>query len=230
MTFAYSDGPAVLRDLNLTIPTGEFAALLGANGSGKSTLARHLLALLPRPPRGEIRLFGDPVRELSLGELTQRAGYVFQNPEHQFVTDTVWDELAYSLHARRWPENKIQVRVEELLDHFGLRPFADRNPFTLSQGQKRRLSVGTMLAAGQRLLILDEPTFGQDRCTSEALMDSLVDLNRRGVTILMITHDMRLVRRYARLAAVLDRGQITFQGPASALFDQPELLAEAQLA
>ncbi len=229
ITFAYADRSPVLKKLDFSILNGDFVALVGANGSGKSTLARLIMGLLPRPQGGETNLFGRPIDALSLAELTERVGYVFQNPEHQFVTDTVWDELAYSLRARRWPDSKIARRVEDLLDRFKLALHANQNPFTLSQGQKRRLSVATMLAAGQRLLILDEPTFGQDRCTAEALMDSLIDLNDQGVTILMITHDMRLVRDYARRTAVLTEGQIVFNGPPVQLFARQELLREARL-
>jgi energy-coupling factor transport system ATP-binding protein len=220
----------VLRDVELEIAAGEFAALVGPNGSGKTTLARHLLGLLPRPARGQVLLFGDPVQQLGLPELTRRAGYVFQNPEHQFVTDTVWEELAYSLRARRTAESEVRGQVEDMLERFGLREHARRNPFTLSQGEKRRLSVATMLALDQRLLILDEPTFGQDRRASLALMDSLAALNRSGVTILIITHDMRLVRRHARRALALVGGRLVFSGSPPDLFDRPDLLAAARLA
>jgi len=228
LSFGYGDEP-LLRDLHFTIPQGDFVALLGPNGAGKSTLARLLIGLIPPPP-GCVHLFGEPVERLSVAEVTERAGYVFQNPEHQFVADRVHDELAYSLRARGWEEARIRARVDELLARFGLQAHADRNPFTLSQGQKRRLSVATMLAAGQRLLILDEPTFGQDRRTAYALMDSMAELNRQGVTILMITHDMRLVREYARRALVLHQGRLIFDGTPADLFTHPDLVARARLA
>lgn len=229
LNFAYADHAPVLRGVNLDIRQGEFFALVGPNGSGKSTLAQLSIGLLPHTHSGEIRLFGERVEDLSLAELTERAGYVFQNPEHQFVTDTVWDELAYSLRARRWNRARVHSRVEELLTHFGLTAHRQQNPFTLSQGQKRRLSVGTMLVAGQRLLILDEPTFGQDRRTALALMSTLADLNRQGVTLLMITHDMRLVKQYAHRVAVLLEGQIAFSGPPQELFAHQDLLERARL-
>ncbi len=208
LEFAYPEGAPVLRGVNLRIPQGDFVALMGANGAGKSTLALHMAGLLPPPQAGEVRLFGRPLASLSLRERVDLVGFVFQNPEHQFVTERVWDELAYSLRARRWPEEKVRARVQTLLDEFRLTAHADRNPFILSQGQKRRLSVGTMLAAGQRLLILDEPTFGQDRNTAYALMERLHALNREGVTIVMITHDERLAREYARRRVVLADGKV----------------------
>ncbi len=229
LTFAYPQRPPVLRDLSFTLPQGDFVALVGPNGAGKSTLALNLMGLLSPPPTGEVRLFGVPLSRLDAAQRAAQVGYVFQNPEHQFVTDRVWDELAYGPRVRRWPEERIRQVVEDLLVRFHLTEHADRNPFTLSQGQKRRLSVGTMLAVGQRLLILDEPTFGQDRNTAHALMGLLRDLNRQGVTILMITHDMRLVRRYARRVLVLLKGRLAFDGSPEHLFALPELLAAAHL-
>jgi len=230
VSFAFPGRPPILQDVELDIRRGSFIALVGPNGSGKTTLARLMMGLLPAPTHGEIQLFGDPLEKLSLADLTERVGFVFQNPEHQFVTDSVRDELAFSLKVRRWPDIEVEKRVDELLVRFELTEQATQNPFTLSQGQKRRLSVATMLAVGQRMLILDEPTLGQDRRTTSALMDSLAGLNRQGVTILIITHDMRLVGGHAQQAAVLLDGRIAFVGPPRALFRNPELMHAARLA
>lgn len=229
VTFAFPGRAPVLLDTSLDVPRGSFLALVGPNGSGKTTLARLMMGLLPAPDQGDIRVFGDRLETLALADLTERVGFVFQNPEHQFVANAVRDELAFSLAARRWPKAEIERRVGELLSRFGLAEQEDQNPFTLSQGQKRRLSVATMLAVGQRMLILDEPTLGQDRRTTQALMDSLAALNRQGVTILIITHDMRLVGEHAQLAAVLLEGRIVFVGPPHALFQNERLMQSARL-
>jgi energy-coupling factor transport system ATP-binding protein len=223
LSFAYDPARPVLRDVSLRVPAGEFAVLVGANGSGKSTLAALAVGLRP-PPRGAVSLFDSDVRDLTTAESAERAGYVFQNPEHQFVEDTVFDELAYSLRARRRPTDEVAATVRGLLADL-----AQANPFTLSQGQKRRLSVATMLAVGQRLLILDEPTFGQDRRGSARLMGLLGDLNRAGVTLLMITHDMRLVAEWARVAHVLAEGRVIFSGPPAELFARPDVMRAARL-
>jgi energy-coupling factor transport system ATP-binding protein len=228
LTFAYPGSPPALRDVSLQIQAGDFVALVGPNGSGKSTLAA-LATGVRAPPRGTVQLFGREARELSIGEIADRAGYVFQNPEHQFVADSVNDELAYSLRARRRPEAEIKQVVDDLLRRFDLSGFAEVNPFTLSQGQKRRLSVATMLAAGQQMLILDEPTFGQDRRGAGRLMGLLADLHRRGVTLLMITHDMRLVAEYAASAIVLDEGRVIYTGTPGELFARPEVMEAARL-
>jgi energy-coupling factor transporter ATP-binding protein EcfA2 len=229
LDFTYPDGTLALQGASLTVAEGDFFALLGPNGSGKTTLANHIISILHPPPR-RVRVLGRDVTEMSTYELTQAVGYVFQNPEHQFVADTVYDEMAYSLRVRGVEEEAIKEQVEPLLAEFGLMLYTKMNPFALSQGQKRRLSVATMLAVGQRILILDEPTFGQDRLTAQRLMKRLQALNAAGVTVIIITHDMRLVAEYARQVAVLLDGRVVYQGTVTDLYRDEGLLATASLA
>ncbi len=224
VTFGYDPSSPVLEDVTFRVPQGDFLAIVGPNGAGKSTLA-HLLLGLKEPQKGRVLLFGREVHTLSPRERMRYAGLVFQNPEHQFVTERVWDELAYTLRLHRWPEDWIRSRVRQLLVRFRLTGYENHNPFRLSQGQKRRLSVGTMLAGGPRLLLFDEPTFGQDRNTAYALMDMMLDLNREGITIVIITHDLRMVRQYARHVLLLDRGKVMFHGTTEAFFRDDQALA-----
>ena len=228
LSFRYRSGDEILHHVSLDVPAGSFFALIGPNGSGKTTLASHFVDIL-RPTAGHVRILGDDIKTLTITQITERVGYVFQNPEHQFVEQHVEDELAYSLRLRRCPVEEIEMIVSQLLDSFKLSPYRKLNPFSLSQGQKRRLSVATMLAVGQRALVLDEPTFGQDRNTAHTLMARLCALQRGGVTIFIITHDMQLVADYAQQVAVLVDGQIRFTGPASALFANESLLQEGSL-
>lgn len=228
LSFAYSPERLVLDHVNLDIPQGAFAAMAGPNGAGKTTLAAHFVDIL-RPPPETIRLFGDDITALSTADITARVGFVFQNPEHQFVERTVEDELAYSLRVRRRPPDEIAAVVGALLEEFGLEAYRRQNPFSLSQGQKRRLSVATMLSVGQRALILDEPTFGQDRSTAHALMERLKALHQAGVTLLAITHDMQLVADYAEEVIVLLDGRVAFQGAPADLFADDELTQRASL-
>jgi energy-coupling factor transporter ATP-binding protein EcfA2 len=210
------------------VPAGSFVAVVGPNGAGKSTLAAHLIGAI-RPPAGTVRLFGRDVRTTPPETLARLVGYVFQNPEHQFVARTVYEELAFGLRVRRVPEPEIVARVETMLADFGLAALGPANPFTLSHGEKRRLSVATMLILGQEVLVLDEPTFGQDRQNTVALMAKLVDLHRAGRTIVLITHDVRLVAEYAEEVAVLIEGAVVFSGPTDELFRNPALLERAHL-
>jgi energy-coupling factor transporter ATP-binding protein EcfA2 len=203
------DGTVALHNVHLRIHAGDFCAIVGQNGA--------------------IFLNGVDLAELSLSDVTRYVGYVFQNPEHQFVEDTVYDELAYSLRARGSDEETVRRQVLEMLERFQLRSLAHFHPFALSQGEKRRLSVATMLIARPDVLILDEPTLGQDRATALALMEAMRDLNKQGKTIIFITHDMRLVAEYARCAIVMARGSVIFQGTVSELFDHPDIMAAASL-
>jgi energy-coupling factor transport system ATP-binding protein len=211
------------------VPKGDFYALLGPNGSGKTTLAHHLIGL-KRPPRGTVLLGGQDVARMPAAALSRSLGYVFQNPEHQFVALTVRAELAFSLHAHKVPAAEIETRVQALLLDFGLQEHADSNPFQLSQGQKRRLSVATMLAVEPEVLILDEPTFGQDMENAERIAGQLARLNAAGTTIIVITHDMKLVGECAHRAGVLVAGETAFEGSPRDLFSRPDLLERANLA
>ncbi|MBX5457337.1 MAG: ATP-binding cassette domain-containing protein [Thermogemmatispora sp.] len=221
-------GRQVLQDISLAIPRGAFLALVGANGAGKTTLAQHLIGVL-QPPRGCVHLLGRDITTISARELTRHVGYVFQNPEHQFITEAVEDEVAYGLRVMGLPATEVQGRTHALLERFNLLPLARANPFTLSHGEKRRLSVATMLAMGQEILILDEPTFGQDEYNATALLELLWQLHSEGRTVVIITHDMSLVATYAQYVAVMNHGRLLFYGTPAALFAREELLAEARL-
>jgi len=214
----------VLHDVRLDIHPGEFVAVVGANGAGKTSLL-HAIAGVVRPPRGTVSVGGADVARAR--DLTNRIGFVFQNPEHQFVTHTVRDELAYGL--RHLPADEADVRVDDVLHRFGLADRADVHPFLLSGGQKRRLSVGTALVAGAPVLALDEPTFGQDRARADELLGLLTDLNRDGTTVIVVTHDMQLVAEHASRTILLDDGRVLADGPTSAVFADDELIARAGL-
>ncbi|MGQ9792888.1 MAG: ABC transporter ATP-binding protein [Anaerolineae bacterium] len=227
VSFTYPDGTVALEDVHLHVPRGSFFALVGANGSGKTTLARILVGLLP-VRRGKINILGQEVTSHNRSQIARQVGYVFQNPEHQFITERVVDELTYSLDRDLAPEEENR-RIERLLERFGLKDYRDFNPFSLSQGQKRRLSVATMVAMEQPILILDEPTFGQDYHSAQEVMSVIRSLQQAGTTILCITHDMQLVADYAQEVAVMERGRVIFQGTPHALFQQLEVLSRAGL-
>ena len=228
LTAGYGRGPSVLRDVELEVRQGEVLALVGPNGAGKSTLAQHLIATL-RAPRGTVLVEGRDIRDINSEELARTVGYVFQNPEHQFVAGTVFDELAFGLRVRGEAESDVRTRVEALLAEFGLSGLAAANPFKLSHGEKRRLSVATMLILKQRILVLDEPTFGQDRRHATALLQKLRALNEAGTTLIVITHDMRLVAEHASRVAVLEQGRVLACLGRDDLFDDKGLLERAQL-
>ncbi|MCM3691805.1 ABC transporter ATP-binding protein [Neobacillus niacini] len=206
-----------LKNVSLTIQKGELTALVGANGSGKTTLSKCLAGLIPLT-QGEIHFLGVPLSKWKEKDLFQLLGYVFQNPEHQFITDSVYEEIAFGL------EHKSTALA--ILEKIGLKKHANAHPFSLSQGQKRRLSVATMLVHDQELLILDEPTFGQDANTAYEIMRVL---DEKQGAVLMITHDMELVDQYADTIHVLDEGELIFSGTPESLWEKHEVVDRARL-
>ena len=208
---------SVLDDLDLQINPGDFLAIIGPNGAGKTTLAKHFVGLI-EPQIGTVMLDDQDIRQLSIYEITELVGYVFQYPDHQFVTENVYDEVAYSLRIRNVGEAEVREKVGSILELFGLSDFVDRHPFMLSMGQKRRLSVATMLVVDQQIIILDEPTMGLDFYQTAKLMDLLKTLNEEGRTIILITHDMQIVSQWVRRTIVMNRGKAIFDGPPRQLF------------
>jgi energy-coupling factor transport system ATP-binding protein len=205
--FEYERGRPVLRDVDLSIGPGERVALTGPNGSGKSTLGRLIVGLL-RPTKGTVRLDARDPRRLRPANLARLAGYVFQDPERQFLAGTVKDEIHLGL---RRPE---RARVDELMDRLGLplERFGGRSPYRLSGGEQRRLSLACVLVRRPRLLVLDEPTFGQDRLGYEALLAILRERVDDGAALVAATHDERLVADIAQRRVVLLGGRVTVDG------------------
>ncbi|MDI6103076.1 ATP-binding cassette domain-containing protein [Actinoplanes sp. NEAU-A12] len=206
---------AVLHDVSLTVRAGEFVAVAGANGAGKTTLAQ-AIAGVAGARRGAVTVTGP-------------AGFVFQNPEHQFLTNRVEDELAYGMRVLRLSPAEIGARVDDLLDRLGLRELRTVHPFLLSGGQKRRLSVGTALVTRPKVLVLDEPTFGQDRERAAELLDLLDALHRDGTTVVVVSHDMHLVAEYATRLLVLAEGRVIADGPPAEVYADAAVLAAAGL-
>lgn len=232
-SYSYPTGTVALRNVSLAIRPGELVAIVGPNGSGKTTLVKQFLGLL-KPTSGQVLAFGRDTREARVRDLASRIGLVFQFPEHQFVKDTVEAELVFSLRASGTPEAEIAGRVREVLSRFDLVGLEQRHPFSLSGGQKRRLSVAAVVITRPKVLVLDEPTYCQDRRNTMQMMRTIVDLlggeaERNSLSIVLVTHDMRLVADYAHRAVVMRQGEIAFDGSVSAMFADPELLASANL-
>lgn len=228
LSAGYTKNKTVLKDVDLTVREGDFFALVGGNGSGKSTLSKVILRLLDTSS-GSISLCGKDVSAYKDSQIYDLVGYVFQNPEHQFLEDSVWSELSYSMEQYEEDEAKKNLLVDCLLEDFYLSEHSASNPFSLSGGQKRRLSVATMLVGERKILILDEPTFGQDEKNTVMLMEKLAELNRNGMTIFMITHDLDLVDSYATRTAVLHEGTILYEGSTQELWNEEDIVKKSGL-
>nr|WP_280688909.1 energy-coupling factor transporter ATPase [Lentibacillus salicampi] len=217
----------VLKNVNMDVRGGEFVVIVGENGAGKSTLLQ-LMAGLLEPVEGDISLFNHPLRKWQEIDLRKRMGFVFQNPEHQFITDTVYEELTFGIKVNGYGEEAIVTAADELMELFHLKEHRHSNPFSLSGGQKRRLSVATVLDETPDILLFDEPTFGQDAATTSELMDYVIELKARGMAIVFVTHDMDIVDATDRVV-VLKQGEAAFSGNPASLWEKGELLREARL-
>lgn len=187
-----------------TVRAGEWIAVTGRNGAGKSTLLHALMQLIRT--QGDYQLLGEDVKQRQ--PLHRYIAFVFQNPEFQFVTHSVRDELAYSLRLEGRSTEETEETVARLLREFDLAKLQDMHPYQLSVGQKRRLSVAASIVAGQRLFLLDEPTFGQDAKSTFALLEMLESYREQGAAIVMVTHDEQIVRRFATRRWVIEDGAL----------------------
>ncbi|HHV08289.1 MAG TPA: ATP-binding cassette domain-containing protein [Firmicutes bacterium] len=217
-----------LRGVNLTIKRGEFVALVGQNGAGKTTLVKHLNNLL-QPTTGEVYVDGVSTAGQSIGDLSRRVGYVFQNPDHQIFCSTVREEITYGLRHLDLSSDEIEQKVQEVLGFVGLKGVTERHPFTLGKGERQRLAVASILAMEPNILVVDEPTTGQDWAGAQDMMNLIRNLNREGHTIIMITHDMPIVAEYAQRVVVMHRGQIISDGTPAEVFCQENVLHQASL-
>jgi energy-coupling factor transporter ATP-binding protein EcfA2 len=229
VSYIYEDGTTALREISLTLHPGDFVALLGPNGSGKTTLARHLDGLL-KPTTGRVLVEQRDTRTTRVAALARQVGYAFQNPDHQIFAATVQEEIAFGPRTQKLPAVIVAQRVAEVLDRFRMVSCASLPPAVLGFGQRRQVAVAAIIASQPQVLILDEPTGGLDWRSKQELMDAVTAFHILGRTVVLITHDMRLVAEHVNRAIVLLNGRLIFDGTPRDLFGRPEVLAQAGLA
>lgn len=231
VTHTYQPGSpfqaTAIRDVNLSIRPGEFLALIGHTGSGKSTLAQHLNGLL-RPTEGRVLMDGRDIHEKGFDkkEIRRRVGLVFQYPEHQLFEETVEKDIAFGPKNLGLPAQEISTRVKEALEKVGLaeKGLQEKSPFELSGGQMRRVAIAGVLAMRPEILVLDEPAAGLDPRSREDMLQLIAGLHRDGTTVVMVTHAMDDVARFATRAVVMERGGIAMTGAPEEIFRRgPEL-------
>ena len=227
LNFAYREGQPILKDLSLTIPKGQRLAIVGKNGAGKSTLAKAICGFIQT--EGTYFSKGEDIKGDSVKERAERVGYVLQNPNQMISSTMVFDEVALGLHLRNVPEDQIESRVHQALKTCGLYEFRKWPISALSYGQKKRVTIASILVLGPEVLVLDEPTAGQDQRNYTEIMDFLDELQQKGHTIVMITHDMQLMLDYSDRAIVVTDGQILADLTPAELLTQPEILRRANL-
>ena len=227
LNFAYRECLPILKDLSLTIPKGQRLAIVGKNGAGKSTLAKAICGFIQT--EGTYFSKGEDIKGDSVKERAERVGYVLQNPNQMISSAMVFDEVALGLRLRNVPEDQIESRVHQALKTCGLYEFRKWPISALSYGQKKRVTIASILVLGPEVLVLDEPTAGQDQRNYTEIMDFLDELHQKGHTIVMITHDMQLMLDYSDRAIVVTDGQILADLTPAELLTQPEILRRANL-
>ena len=228
--FWYEDEAApVLRGLDLAIERGEFLALVGANGSGKTTLTKHFNGLL-RPRRGLVRVNGEDAVGRPVGELARQVGYLFQNPEQQIFSATVREEVAFGPQNLGLTAREVEAQVEAALERFRLNDVADSPPAIMGYGLRRRVTLASLAAMDPPVLVLDEPTVGLDARGLAETFDWLAELQAKGRTIVLVTHEMALAAEHADRVVAMFEGQIVASAPPAEVFQEHELLSRASLA
>ena len=227
ISFAYQENHPILKNISLSIPKGQRLAIVGKNGAGKSTLAKAICGFITT--EGQYTSRGEDIKQESVKERAERVGYVLQNPNQMISTNMIFDEVALGLRLRGVAEEDIKERVYQALKTCGLYECRKWPISALSYGQKKRVTIASILVLGPEILVLDEPTAGQDQRNYTDIMEFLDSLQEKGHTIVMITHDMQLMLDYSDRALVVSDGQILADLSPAELFTHPDILQEANL-
>jgi len=226
--FTYESGVNALKGVTLEIDRGEYIAVVGGNGSGKTTLAKHLNGLL-RPTSGQVFVSGADSSTMTSAEMSRAVGYAFQNPDHQLFCGTVQEEVSFGPGNLGLPAEEVRRRTDRAMDIMGLSDLRDRPPLTLSLGLRRRVSIASVIAMEPPVLVFDEPTTGMDAREADELMAIIRKLNGEGRTIVLITHEMKLVAEHANRVVIMADGRIVLDSRTREAFSDTELLRRSNL-
>lgn len=227
LSVSYGDNPAIIEDLSFSLKKGERLAIVGKNGAGKSTLAKALCGFVPS--QGKLTYKGQDISQDSIAERSERIGFVLQNPNQMISQTMIFDEVALGLRLRGIEEAEVEERVHEVLKTCGLYSFRNWPISALSFGQKKRVTIASILVLKPEIIILDEPTAGQDYKTYTDIMNFLDSLQKQGHTIVMITHDMQLMLEYSDRCLVVVEGKIIADDKPVTILNQKDLLESANL-
>jgi len=230
IVYRYPDGTKALNGVNFKVEKGEMVALLGPNGAGKSTLFLHFNGIL-KPSAGQVLVKGAPIKYNSKGllEVRKTVGIVFQNSDDQLFAPTVKQDVAFGPLNLGLSEKEVEKRVKESLKAVGMEGFENKPPHHLSGGQKKRVAIAGILAMEPEVIVLDEPTAGLDPLGASQIMKLLYDLNKKGITIIISTHDVDLVPIYANRVYIMSKGQIIKEGAPKEVFSNSEIIRKANL-
>ena len=228
VNYTHSNGIQALNEINLIIKPKTINAIVGSNGTGKTTLARHINGLL-KPTSGNVFVFGKNTKKISVATLSKEIGMVFQNSNHQLFADTVKNEILFGLNNFETDSKQKRIRYEWALNFFNLNKYEDTSPLKLSGGEKKRLCIASVLAWNPEVLILDEPTVGQDQVQKGKMLEFISNLNKEGKTIIIISHDLEFLWALNPNVIVMANGKIKKTGNITNIFSDDELLNQTCL-
>jgi len=226
--FTYPSGVEALKGISLTIHNGEFVAIMGQNGAGKTTLVKHFNGLL-KPTKGKVLIDEVDTTKVSVATLARNVGFVFQNPDNQLFSETVEDEIAFALKNFGFKENVTKRRVTWALNLLGLTQYRKTSPFMLSGGERKRVALASVLAWNPKILILDEPTIGQDYQQKEKLRQFILQMKAQRKTIIIVTHDVEFVAECNPRVLLMLEGKIVADGEARKVLTNLEILTQASI-
>lgn len=224
--FAY-DKINILNNINFSIGKGEFVAIVGRNGAGKTTLMKLFNGLL-KPTAGNVIITNLDTATSKTSELARHVGFLFQNPDRQICKNTVKDEIEFGLKCLFTDKNEIEERCNDTIKKFGLK--SEKDPFSLSRGERQKIALASVLALSPEILVLDEPTTGLDYRECMHIMEIISDLNKKGTTVIMVSHDMELVADFAQRVIVLEEGSLLKDNSCREVMLNPDILRKASLA
>ena len=228
LRFTYPTGAEAIKGIDLDVFDNEFLAILGQNGSGKTTLVKHFNGLL-KPTEGTILVSGKDTNTTPTYELISDVGYVFQNPDQQLFSKRVYEELAFGLQNAGLSKEDIDVRIKDVAKKMNIEDLLEERPYSLSKGDRQRVVISCILALDPKVIIVDEPTTGQDPHKRREIMDLMKELHTQGKTIVVITHDMNLAAEYAERCVIMHDGRILLDGGPKDVFVEIEKLAQTHL-
>ena len=229
VTFVHQNGVKALDRVSLKIEPGETVALVGENGAGKTTLVKHVTGLL-KPESGKVLVEGQDTKSTSTAQLSRKVGVAFQNPDHQLFSESVEEEMSFALRNFGFPPELVQNRVTWGLELFGLEEYRKSSPLVLSGGEKKRLTLACILAWDPEVVILDEPTVGQDSIQKEKLAGTIKMLRSAGKTVVVVSHDIEFLWPIQPRVVVMKSGRIVGDGPAARIMQDEALLDSARVA
>lgn len=226
--FTYPTGVEALKGVSLTIKDGEFIAIMGQNGAGKTTLIKHFNGLL-KPTKGEVLVDGVSTKDTSVAKLARNVGFVFQNPDNQLFCETVEEEVAFALKNFGFKETTRKKRVTWALNLLGLTEYRKTSPFMLSGGERKRVALASVLAWNPKVVVMDEPTIGQDYEQKEKLRQFIIQLNTQGKTVVIVTHDVEFVAECNPRVILMSSGEIVADGVAKKVLTDIDRLTQASI-